>query len=86
MLKNIPLYENVTARLFVLLVVDICAVSTLGALTNEAAGNTHVESSGGHLFSLLLVVLCTSRGVAGSHGKHTFNFRKKRQTIFQSGC
>lgn len=81
-LKNIPLYENVTVRLFVLLVMDIWAVFTF---INKATTNTHVEVFVHTSVFVSLGYMWPRSGIAGSYGKRTFNFRRHRWMVFQSG-
>lgn len=80
-LKNIPLYENVTVRLFVLLVMDIWAVFTF---INKATTNTHVEVFV-HTSVFVSLGYVPRSGIAGSYGKRTLSFRRHRWTVFQCG-
>lgn len=61
-LKNIPLYENVTVRLFVLLVMDIWAVFTF---INKATTNTHVEVFVHTSVFVSLGYMCLEAGLLG---------------------
>lgn len=87
LLNDIPIYDSVTASLFILLVLGIGFSSIFLAIINKAAVNIPPKVFERTYVFASLGSLDLEKGLLGHiHSKHMFNFISNCHMVFRSGC